>query len=81
MGRRRYKGEEAEDAGVREEDAHGWIYRVKRYYIVNGMTDEESLTTVALYLEGKALAWYQWRDMRAPIISWVYFKDCLLEYF
>ncbi|XP_020691238.1 uncharacterized protein LOC110105899 [Dendrobium catenatum] len=32
-------------------------------------------------LEGKALAWYQWRDMREPIRSWREFKDCLLERF
>ncbi|KAI0500720.1 hypothetical protein KFK09_018936 [Dendrobium nobile] len=63
------------------EDGHGWIYKVERYFAVNGLTEEEKLTAAGLCLEGKALAWYQWRDMKQPIRSWREFKDCLLERF
>ncbi|XP_020705860.1 uncharacterized protein LOC110116562 [Dendrobium catenatum] len=63
------------------EGTHGWIYKVERYYAVNGLTEEEKLTAAGLCLEGKALAWYQWRDMRRPIRSWREFKGCLLERF
>ncbi|XP_028550827.1 uncharacterized protein LOC114579655 [Dendrobium catenatum] len=63
------------------EDNHGWIYKVERYFAVNVLTKEEKLTAVGLCLEGKALAWYQGRDMREPIRSWREFKDCLLECF
>ncbi|PKU67250.1 1-phosphatidylinositol-3-phosphate 5-kinase [Dendrobium catenatum] len=63
------------------EDGHGWIYKVERYFAVNGLTDDEKLTAAGLCLEGKALAWYQWRDRREPIRSWREFKDCLLERF
>lgn len=63
------------------EDAHGWIYRVERYFLVNGLTEGERLMAAALCLEGKALAWYQWRETRYPIRSWEEFKDRLLERF
>ncbi|KAI0510225.1 hypothetical protein KFK09_010826 [Dendrobium nobile] len=63
------------------EDGHGWIYKVERYFAVNGLTDDEKLTAAGLCLEGKALAWYQWRDRREPIRTWREFKDCLLERF
>ncbi|PKU61693.1 1-phosphatidylinositol-3-phosphate 5-kinase [Dendrobium catenatum] len=63
------------------EDGHGWIYKVERYFAVNGLTEEEKMTATRLCLEGKALAWYQWRDRREPIRSWRQFKDCLLERF
>ncbi|KAH0433646.1 hypothetical protein IEQ34_026990 [Dendrobium chrysotoxum] len=63
------------------EDAHGWIYKVERYFAVNGLTEEERLTAAGLCLEGKACSWYQWRDMRRPIRSWREFKDCLVERF
>lgn len=45
------------------EDGHWWIYRVERYITVNRLTKKERLKAVSLCLEGKALAWYQWRDM------------------
>ncbi|PKU73032.1 1-phosphatidylinositol-3-phosphate 5-kinase [Dendrobium catenatum] len=63
------------------EDGHGWIYKVERYFAVNGLIEEEKLTAVGMCLEGKALAWYQWCDRREPIRSWREFKDCLLEHF
>ncbi|KAH0457669.1 hypothetical protein IEQ34_012984 [Dendrobium chrysotoxum] len=37
-------------------DAYGWVYWVKMYLMVNGVTEKESLTATALCLEGKALA-------------------------
>jgi len=63
------------------EDAYGWIYKVERYFAVNGLTEEEKLSAAGLCLEGKALSWYQWRDQRRPIRSWGEFKDSLLERF
>ncbi|KAI0519065.1 hypothetical protein KFK09_006505 [Dendrobium nobile] len=63
------------------DDAYGWIYKVERYFAVNGLTEEEKLSAAGLCLEGKALSWYQWRDQRRPIRSWGEFKDSLLERF
>ena len=36
---------------------------------------------MALYLEGKALALFQWWEQRQPLRSWGEFKDRLLERF
>ncbi|KAI0493558.1 hypothetical protein KFK09_023677 [Dendrobium nobile] len=63
------------------EDGHGWIYKVERYFAVNGLTEDEKLTAAGLCLEGKALAWYQWRDKRKPIRNWREFKNCIIERF
>ncbi|PKU59102.1 hypothetical protein MA16_Dca014844 [Dendrobium catenatum] len=38
------------------EDAYGWIYKVERYFAVNGLMEEEKLTAAGLCLEGKALS-------------------------
>ncbi|PKU66499.1 hypothetical protein MA16_Dca006827 [Dendrobium catenatum] len=38
------------------DDSHGLIYKVERNLTVNGLTEEERLTTVGLCLEGKALS-------------------------
>lgn len=63
------------------EDAYRWIYRVERYFAVNGLTERESLTTTTICLEGKVLAWYQWRERQHPMQSWAKLKGRLLERF
>ncbi|XP_028552250.1 uncharacterized protein LOC114580023 [Dendrobium catenatum] len=63
------------------EDAYGWIYRVERYFAVNGVTEEEKLMAVPVCLEGKALAWFQWLEGRQHVRSWEEFKDLLLHRF
>ncbi|PKU74310.1 1-phosphatidylinositol-3-phosphate 5-kinase [Dendrobium catenatum] len=63
------------------EDAYGWIYKVERYFVVNGLMEEEKLIAAGLCLEGKALSWYQWRDQRRPIRNWREFKNCIIERF
>ena len=62
-------------------DVHGWLYRVERYFALNGLSDREKLTTAGICLEGKALAWFQWREQRHPVQSWREFKDQLLTRF
>ena len=62
-------------------DAYGWVYRVECYFTINGLSERETLMAVALCLEGKALAWFQWREQRQPLWSWGEFKDFLLERF
>uniref|UniRef100_A0A1S8ADV7 Aminoacyl-tRNA ligase n=1 Tax=Citrus limon TaxID=2708 RepID=A0A1S8ADV7_CITLI len=63
------------------EDAYGWVYRAERYFAINGLSEREKLMAAALCLEGKALAWFQWREQRQPMRSWGEFKDRLLERF
>ncbi|XP_028548515.1 uncharacterized protein LOC114579020 [Dendrobium catenatum] len=58
-----------------------WIFKVERYFAVNGLTREEKLTAAYLCLEGKALSWYHWRDQRRPIRNWREFNDCIIERF
>ncbi|PKU67640.1 hypothetical protein MA16_Dca011218 [Dendrobium catenatum] len=63
------------------EDMYGWIYKVERYFAVNGLTEEEKLTAAGLCLEGKALSLFQWRDQRRSIRNWREFKDCIIKRF
>lgn len=62
-------------------DADDWIYRVERYFTVNGLTEEERLIAPDLYLEGMALLWYKWIDRRELIRNWREFKGAFLERF
>ncbi|KAH9650558.1 pentatricopeptide repeat-containing protein [Citrus sinensis] len=77
------------DFGVRKlkmlifesEDAYGWVYRVERYFAINGLSKGEKLMAAALCLEGKTLMWFQWREQQQPLRPWGEFKDRLLERF
>ncbi|GKC49539.1 hypothetical protein Tco_1072284 [Tanacetum coccineum] len=51
------------------EDAYGWIYRVKRYFEIQGLTQQEQLRAAALFMEGEALSWYRWGEGRTPFHS------------
>ena len=63
------------------EDAYGWVYRVECYLTINELSEREKLMAAALCLEGKVLAWFQWREQRQLLRSWGEFKDRLLERF
>lgn len=41
------------------DDLYGWIYRAKRYFEINQISDEEKLLAASICLEGKALNWFQ----------------------
>ncbi|XP_071714502.1 uncharacterized protein [Rutidosis leptorrhynchoides] len=60
------------------EDAYGWIYRVERYFEVQGIPPQEQLRAAAICMEGEALSWYRWRENRTLFYSWDGFKRRLL---
>ncbi|GKB69649.1 ankyrin repeat-containing protein, partial [Tanacetum coccineum] len=67
--------------GSNGEDAYGWIYRMERYFHIQGIEATDQLTAAELCLEGQALSWYRWSDGRTPFRSWENFKRRLLDRF
>ncbi|KAF7821313.1 Retrotransposable element Tf2 [Senna tora] len=63
------------------EDPIGWLFRVERYFPVNAVPGEEKLDAVAVCMEGKALNWIQWMEVRNPLQSWSGFKKELIRRF
>ncbi|XP_031283145.1 uncharacterized protein LOC116141808 [Pistacia vera] len=63
------------------EDPYGWIFRVERYFHLNGITEEGKLTATAVCMEGEAINWFQWMESRASANSWAMFKLALLQRF
>nr|GEX28059.1 ankyrin repeat-containing protein [Tanacetum cinerariifolium] len=60
------------------EDAYGWIYRVERYFEIQGLPQHEQLRATTLCMEGEALSWYRWSEGRTSFHSWDIFKRRLL---
>ncbi|GKD36084.1 putative mitochondrial protein, partial [Tanacetum coccineum] len=56
------------------EDAYGWIYRVKRYFEIQGIPSDERVLAAAVCMEGDALSWHRWSEGQTPFYSWDGFK-------
>ncbi|GJW43098.1 hypothetical protein Tco_0071897 [Tanacetum coccineum] len=63
---------------VEGEDAYGWIYRVERYFEIQGLPQHEQLRAALLCMKGEALSWYRWSEGRTPFHSRDGFKRRLL---
>lgn len=48
---------------------------------MNTVAKHEKVQSVVVYLEGNALSWFQWMEVRSPVRDWVTFKMSLLERF
>lgn len=49
--------------------------------MVSDVLDQEKLEVFAVCLEGNPLNWFQWRETRHPIGSWLEFKQELIRRF
>lgn len=92
VGSRGYGGERIPEADYRlrklkmplfdGEDAFGWIYKVERFFEVQGLnTSGEKLRAAVLCLEGPVLVWYRSKEERTPFRIWEELKLHLLERF
>lgn len=63
------------------DDPSGWLFRVERYFILNHMVESEKITAAVVCLEGKALGWYQWMEVRSPILTWPVFRSAVRRHF
>ena len=60
-----------------EGDPQGWIFKVQQYFDFHNAFEEQHLQIAPLYFDGKALAWYQWRQKNTKILSWEEFLQSL----
>ncbi|KAF7810468.1 1-phosphatidylinositol-3-phosphate 5-kinase [Senna tora] len=59
----------------------GWLFKAERYFDINLVSEEERMEAAAMCLEGRALIWYQYIEVRQPIQSWTKFKKEVIERF
>ncbi|CAH1449498.1 unnamed protein product [Lactuca virosa] len=63
------------------EDVYGWIYRVERFFEVQGIDEKDQLRAATICLDGSTLLWYRWNEARTPCATWADLKQQLLERF
>ena len=56
---------------------HGWIFKISQFFSYHQTPEEERITVASFYLDGAALAWYQWMYRNGQIVSWMQFLQAL----
>eukprot|EP00256_Glycine_max_P065521 XP_025980116.1 uncharacterized protein K02A2.6-like [Glycine max] len=58
-------------------DPCGWVFKINQYFQYHATPEHERLTIVAFYMEGRALAWFQWMTSNGQLTSWPSFLHAL----
>jgi len=58
-------------------DPTGWTFKITQFFEYHATPDHERLTIVSFYMEGLALAWFQWMHRNTQLSSWSAFLHSL----
>lgn len=58
-------------------DPTGWTFKITQFFEYHATPDQERLTIASFYMEGPALAWFQWMHHNAQLSSWPAFLHAL----
>ena len=58
-------------------DATGWIFKITQFFEYHTTPDHERLMIASFYMEGQALAWFQWMHRNGQLSSWPAFLHAL----
>jgi len=58
-------------------DPTGWIFKISQFFEYHATPDHERLTIASFYMEGTALAWFQWMYRNGQLLSWPAFLYAL----
>jgi len=50
-------------------DLVGWFFKINQFFNYHATLDHERLMIALFYIEGPALAWYQWMSCNGQITS------------
>lgn len=51
-------------------DPSGWIFKINQFFAYHVTPEHERLTIASFYMEGPALAWFQWKTRNGQLTSW-----------
>lgn len=58
-----------------------WLKKVEKCFTIYQLSEEEKREATVVVLEGEALLWYQWEDLRKSIKNWQELKSWILRNF
>lgn len=48
----------------------GWIFKINKFFEYHATPEHDRLTITSFYMEGRALAWFQWMTNNGQFTSW-----------
>ncbi|XP_028220447.1 uncharacterized protein LOC114402121 [Glycine soja] len=58
-------------------DPLGWIFKITQFFEYHHTPEQERLTIASFYMDGRALAWYQWMAGNGQLSTWASFLHAL----
>ena len=58
-------------------DPEAWIFKMTQFFEYHATPDHERLTITSFYMEGSALAWFQWMHRNGQLSSWSTFLHAI----
>ena len=55
----------------------GWIFKINQFFDYHNTPESDKLTIASFYMEGRALAWFQWMNTNGQFTSWPSFLQAL----
>ena len=62
-------------------DPLGWIFKINQFFEYHATPEHERLTIASFYMDGRALAWFQWMTSNGQFTSWPIFLQALQSRF
>ena len=61
-------------------DPLGWIFKINQFFEYHSTREHDCLTIASFYMEGCALAWFQWMTGNSQFTSWSFSsRPCKLD--
>jgi len=58
-------------------DPSGWIFKIQQFFAYHSTPKSERLTIASFYMEGPALAWFQWLAQNHQLTTWASFLEAI----
>ena len=58
-------------------DPEGWIFKITQFFEYHATPKHERLTIASFYMEGSALAWFQWMHQNGQLSLWSAFLHAI----
>lgn len=58
-------------------DPSGWIFKISHFFAYHSTSESERLTIASFYMEGSALAWFQWMTRNHQLTTWASFLEAI----
>ena len=58
-------------------DPSGWVFKISQFFEYHSVPDLERLTIASFYMDGPALAWFQWMARNHQLPTWTGFLQAI----